>query len=110
MTGEELKMYIRRSGCSFGQIATALGMSQQNFSARLTRQSVKADFVEQVQNVINEYQEAFESAKCQIFAPRTNLQEQHDVNAENAVLRAENKILKDQNEFLQKMLDRLTSK
>lgn len=109
MTGEELKTYIRRSGCSFGQIATALGMSQQNFSARLTRQSVKADFVEQVQNAINECQGVFES-KCQIFAPRTNSQEQHDANAENAVLRAENKILKDQNEFLQKMLDRLISK
>ncbi len=107
MTGEELKTYIRRSGCSFGQIATALGMSQQNFSARLTRQSVKSDFVEQVQNVINEYHGAVDSAKCQLLAPR-NSQELQDVNAENAILRAENKILKEQNEFLQKMLDRLT--
>ena len=48
MNGNDIKEAIRRRGFSVSQVAAAIGESQQNLSAALSRDDVKSSIVERV--------------------------------------------------------------
>lgn len=95
MTKEELKKYIRSSGLTQAEIAKALDMSSQNFSAQINNKSIKLDFYERIKAVIEGETDDAETAT-------------YDQASELKALQREVEILRQQNDFLQKMLDRLT--
>lgn len=53
MTGEELKLEIKRRGCTIRQIALALGRSEQNFGRMLkTSESVSSAVIEKTAEIM----------------------------------------------------------
>ena len=53
MSGEELKIQLSNQGYTITRLAELLGESQPNISAKLSRDSVKTDFLEKLCDVLN---------------------------------------------------------
>ena len=53
MSGEELKIKLSNEGYTITRLAELLGESQPNISAKLSRDSVKTDFLEKLCDVLN---------------------------------------------------------
>lgn len=110
MTGEELKQYIKRSGLTMSDIAREMGTTPQNIQARLSRQSIKPDFLAKVEGIINkccpplpiEMESAIAGSNINVVNSQHVTQTIGD-----AALLAENKLLKQQNDFLQKQIETL---
>ena len=54
MSGEELKIKLSNEGYTITRLAELLGESQPNISAKLSRDSVKTDFLEKLCDVLNQ--------------------------------------------------------
>ena len=104
MTGNEFRDFIVSSRVSVTELAKKMGTTPQVISNKYNRQKISSDFLDSVKVAIDECRCEQDAQFNSIASPVI------EVGETIAVLRAENKILKDQNEFLQKMLDRLTSK
>lgn len=53
MTGEDLKAYIKKSGLTMTDIAKQMGTTPQNIQARLSRKTLKADFIQRVKSIVD---------------------------------------------------------
>lgn len=94
-------------------VAKEMGTTPQNFGAKLTRKSVRADLIIAVKNILDkcapplpiEMEQAVIGSNVNgAYSP--NVQQS---TGNNAALVAENKLLKQQNQFLQQQVERLTS-
>lgn len=115
MTGDELKLIVRKSGMSVTDFAKELGMSPQNLNSKFISKSVKSDFLKKVENVINRCCPPLPSeVESAVIGSAVNGSHSPNVTQSvgggDAALAAENKLLREQNQFLQRQLDRALAK
>lgn len=111
MNGEELKQRVKRSGMSISDLAEELGTSPQNLNARFKRKSVKLDFLEKVEAILNRCCPPL-PAEMEVAVSGSNVNGSNSPNVsqtigDNSALLAENKLLREQNDFLQKQVETL---
>lgn len=104
MTGEELRQLIKRSGMSITDVAREMGTSPQNLGAKLNRKSIKYDFIQTVQKIIDKCcpplpAEMEMSVSGSAINGSNSPNVLQNVNADASLL-AQNKMLIDQNRML----------
>ena len=99
---------------SVSEIAREMNMTPQNITAKFGRQTVKRDFLDKLNVIINKYchpiSDEMESAVFgQSITGNNNTGNINTVggSASEAALRKENEMLREQNEYLRKQNDRL---
>lgn len=111
MNGEELKQYIKRSGLTMSDVARELGTTPQNVQARLSRKSIKIDFVQKIKEIIDKCAPPLPAEMEEaVFGSNVNGSNSSNVSqsiGSDAALAAENKLLREQNEFLQSQVKTL---
>lgn len=112
MTGEELKILIKKSGLSVTDFAKALGISPQNLNGKFLAKSIKTDFLNKVKKIIDECcpplpVEIDNSVMSHVNAGG-NVQQTY--TGGDAALLAENAVLRQQNEYLLKLLSECMAK
>ena len=108
MTGDELKLMVKKSGMSVTEFAKELGMSPQNLNSKFISKSIKSDFLSKVESVINRCCPPL-PAEVEVSVMGSAVNGSHSPNVTQSVggdaaLVAENKLLRQQNEFLQQQL------
>ena len=111
MNGEELKQYIKRSGMSVAAVAEKLGTSPQNLNAKFNRKSIKIDFFQKINEIIDKCAHPL-PAEMEGVVIGSNVNGSNSPNVSqslggDAALAAENKLLREQNEFLQSQVKTL---
>lgn len=107
MNGEELKQYIKHSGMSVAAVAEELGTSPQNLGAKLNRKSVKLDFAQKVEDVIQKYKEEIGlDSNFPLEQPESS-EEQMPSTTLESVLMAKVERLENENSFLRKQVETL---
>ncbi len=114
MTGEELKLYIKKSGVSYSEIARQLGTTPQNLANKFTKKSVKTDLWEKIYNIINtccppltDEQEGLITGQQAIASGTQSVAAINSTIDGTAALQKENETLRKQNDFLQRQVERL---
>lgn len=112
MTGEELKTYIKKSGLTMTDIAKELGTTPQNVQARLTRKSLKVDFIQKIKEIIDKCAPPLPAEmESAVIGSNVNGSNSSNVSQSigegDAALKRENEVLRQQNEFLQKQVETL---
>lgn len=109
MTGEELKIYIKQSGLTMTDIAKEMGTTPQNIQARLSRKTLKADFVQTITSIIDKC--AHLPANIEPSVAGSNINGSNSSNVRqtiasgNDALIRENEVLRQQNQFQQKQIE-----
>lgn len=111
MTGEELKLHIKRSGLSLTDVAKELGTTPQNLNQRLRVNSVKSDFINIVQKIIDKCcpplpAEVELSVNGSAINGSYSPNVQQSINADASLL-AQNKMLIEQNKMLLEQINSL---
>lgn len=111
MTGEELKLKIKQSGMTISDIAREMGTSPQNLGAKLNRKSIKYDFIQTVQKIIDRCcpplpAEVDLSVSGSAINGSYSPNVQQSVNADASLL-AQNKMLIEQNKMLLEQINSL---
>lgn len=107
VTGEGLKRRIKSYGIPLNYIAAALGTSPQNLSGRLGAKSVKLDFAQKVEDVIQKYKEEIGiDTNFPLEQPESS-EEQKPSTVLESVLMAKVERLENENSFLRKQVETL---
>lgn len=110
MTGEDLKAYIKKSGLTMTDIAKQMGTTPQNIQARLSRKTLRADFIQRVKSIVDAYSPLPASIETAVAGSNVNGSNSSNVSQSiggDAALAAENRLLREQNEFLQNQVKTL---
>lgn len=107
MTGLELRRYVEYSGLTMSDIARELDTSPQNLGAKLNRKSVKLDFAQKVEDVIQKYKEEIGiDTNFPLEQPEPS-EEQKPSTVLESVLMAKVERLENENSFLRKQVETL---
>lgn len=105
-----MKQYIKSSGMTISEVARELGTSPQNVQAKLTRKSIKADFLVKIREIIDRCCPPL-PAEMEVAVNGSNVNGSNSPNVRQTIgdsaLLAENKLLREQNDFLQKQVETL---
>lgn len=111
MTGEELKIYIKKSGLTMTDVAKELGTTPQNVQSRLTRKSLKADFIQKIKAIIDKcappLPAEMEAAVVGSHIDASNSSGFTQTIGSDAALQARVESLENENAFLRKQVETL---
>ena len=102
-----LKRRIKSYGIPLNYIAAALGTSPQNLSGRLGAKSVKLDFAQKVEDVIQKYKEEIGTDSNFLLEQPEPSEEQKPSTILESVLMAKVERLESENSFLRKQVETL---
>ena len=109
MTGEDLKAYIKKSGLTMTDIAKQMGTTPQNIQARLSRKTLRADFIQRVKSIVDAYSPLPASIETDVVGSNINGSNSSNVRqtitADGEALIRENEVLRQQNQFQQKQIE-----
>lgn len=109
MTGEDLKAYIKKSGLTMTNIAKQMGTTPQNIQARLSRKTLKADFIQRVKSIVDACSPLPASIEAAVAGSNINGSNSSNVRqtitADGEALIRENEVLRQQNQFQQKQIE-----
>lgn len=105
VTGEGLKRRLKMYGISLNYVAAILGTSPQNLGAKLNRKSVKLDFVQKVEDVIQKYKEEIGLDTNFPLEQLESSEEQKPSTVLESVLMAKVERLENENSFLRKQVE-----
>lgn len=107
VTGEGLKRRLKMYGISLKYAAASMGTSPQNLGAKLNRKSVKLDFAQKVEDVIQKYKEEIGlDSNFPLEQPESS-EEQMPSTTLESVLMAKVERLENENSFLRKQVETL---
>lgn len=107
VTGEGLKRRLKMYGISLSYVAACIGTSPQNLGAKLNRKSVKLDFAQKVEDVIQKYKEEIGlDSNFPLEQPESS-EEQMPSTTLESVLMAKVERLENENSFLRKQVETL---
>lgn len=107
VTGEGLKRRLKMYGISLKYAAASMGTSPQNLGAKLNRKSVKLDFAQKVEDVIQKYKEEIGLDSNFPLEQPESLEEQMPSTTLESVLMAKVERLENENSFLRKQVETL---
>lgn len=107
VTGEGLKRRLKMYGISLKYAAASMGTSPQNLGAKLNRKSIKLDFAQKVEDVIQKYKEEIGLDSNFPLEQPESLEEQMPSTTLESVLMAKVESLESENSFLRKQVETL---
>lgn len=107
VTGEGLKRRLKMYGISLKYAAASMGTSPQNLGAKLNRKSIKLDFAQKVEDVIQKYKEEIGLDSNFPLEQPESLEEQMPSTTLESVLTAKVERLENENSFLRKQVETL---
>nr|DAT16476.1 MAG TPA: helix-turn-helix domain protein [Caudoviricetes sp.] len=107
VTGEGLKQRLKMYGISLSYVAACIGTSPQNLGAKLNRKSVKLDFAQKVEDVIQKYKEEIGLDSNFSLEQPGSSEDKKPSTVLESVLKAKVERLENENSFLRKQVETL---